>query len=367
MTTEQIDRQDPQQYQLQLDNKISRFKQTMAEAGIAIGDIAVHESAPLGFRMRAEFRIWHQDGQVYYAMNRRGEKRPHIIADFPIGGPLISQFMPVLLEALNTSVNLSRKCFSAEFLTTTSGEVLITLIYHRPLDSEWEAEARALQDKIGAGIIGRSRKQKVVLDRDYVTERIEVGDREYSYQQVESGFTQPNSGINRQMLGWASNRLTHSSGDLLELYCGNGNFTAVLAQHFDRVMATEISKVSVNSALTNFSANNIDNVCVVRMSSEEFTQALNNERPFRRLAEIDLDSYKFSTIFVDPPRAGLDAETEKLVSRFDQILYISCNPETLANNLRQISQTHDIQSVAVFDQFPWTDHLESGVLLQRKV
>ena len=103
------------------------------------------------------------------------------------------------------------------------------------------------------------------------------------------------------------------------------------------------------------------------MSSEEFTQALNNERPFRRLAEIDLDSYKFSTIFVDPPRAGLDAETEKLVSRFDQILYISCNPETLANNLRQISQTHDIQSVAVFDQFPWTDHLESGVLLQRKV
>ena len=94
MTTEQIDRQDPQQYQLQLDNKISRFKQTMAEAGIAIGDIAVHESAPLGFRMRAEFRIWHQDGQVYYAMNRRGEKRPHIIADFPIGGPLISQFMP---------------------------------------------------------------------------------------------------------------------------------------------------------------------------------------------------------------------------------------------------------------------------------
>ena len=123
----------------------------------------------------------------------------------------------------------------------------------------------------------------------------------------------------------------------------------------------------MNSALTNFSANNIDNVCVVRMSSEEFTQALNNERPFRRLAEIDLDSYKFSTIFVDPPRAGLDAETEKLVSRFDQILYISCNPETLANNLRQISQTHDIQSVAVFDQFPWTDHLESGVLLQRKV
>ena len=131
-------------------------------------------------------------------------------------------------------------------------------------------------------------------------------------------------------------------------------------------MATEISKVSVNSALTNFSANNIDNVCVVRMSSEEFTQALNNERPFRRLAEIDLDSYKFSTIFVDPPRAGLDAETEKLVSRFDQILYISCNPETLADNLTTLCQTHNLTKLALFDQFPYTDHVETGVILTKK-
>jgi len=361
-----IDRQDPQQYQLQLDNKIASYRLSMEQAGVEIDEIVIHRSEPLGFRMRAEFRIWHQDGQVFYAMNRRGEKRPYIIEDFPIGVPLIGQFMPLLLEALNSSSILSRKCFSAEFLTTSSGQVLITLIYHRPLDAEWEAEARALQTQLGAGIIGRSRKQKLVLDKDYVTEILQIGGRDYSYQQVESGFTQPNAGINCQMLEWSSNQLTDGSGDLLELYCGNGNFTVVLAQHFDQVLATEISKVSVNSALSNFAANQINNVTVVRMSSEEFTQALNNERPFRRLADIDLDSYEFSTIFVDPPRAGLDSETEKLVCRFDSILYISCNPETLASNLRQITETHSIESVAVFDQFPWTDHLESGVLLRRK-
>ncbi|MDG1165047.1 MAG: tRNA (uridine(54)-C5)-methyltransferase TrmA [Porticoccaceae bacterium] len=364
-----VDQHDPQQYRMQLDNKLTRFKQTMAAAGVSINAIAVHESRPLGFRMRAEFRIWHEDGRAHYAMNRQGEKRPYIIQDFPIGGPLISQFMPPLLEALNSSSILSRKCFSAEFLTTTSGEVLITLIYHRPLDDEWEAEARSLQTELAAGIIGRSRKQKLVLGFDYVTERLQVGDREYSYQQVESGFTQPNAGINKKMLAWASESLassTSNTDDLLELYCGNGNFTAVLAQHFNQVMATEISKVSVNSALRNFAANHVDNVTVVRMSSEEFTQALNKERPFRRLANIDLDSYNFSTVFVDPPRGGLDTETEKLVSRFDRILYISCNPETLAANLSQITQTHTIESVAVFDQFPWTDHLESGVLLTLK-
>lgn len=361
------DRTDPQQYQLQLDNKLRDYQCTMEQAGIALGDIAVHRSEPLGFRMRAEFRIWHQDGQVFYAMNRRGEKRPYIIQDFAIGAPLITQTMPLLLEALNSSPILSRKCFSAEFLTTSSGQVLITLIYHRPLDADWEAEARALQSQLGAAIIGRSRKQKLVLDKDYVVEHLSIDGRDYSYQQVESGFTQPNAGINRQMLQWSSQQLAGSSGDLLELYCGNGNFTAVLAQHFNQVLATEISKISVNSALTNFEANHIDNVSVVRMSSEEFTQALNKQRPFRRLAHIDLDSYDFSTIFVDPPRAGLDLDTEKLVSRFDNILYISCNPKTLASNLSRITESHRIASVAVFDQFPWTDHLESGVLLRRKV
>jgi len=361
------DQQDPAQYQNQLDNKIAKYRLSMEQAGVDITEITVHRSAPLGFRMRAEFRVWHQDGQVFYAMNRPGEKRPYIIHDFPIGAPLIGKTMPLLLQALNSSAILSRKCFSAEFLTTSSGQVLITLIYHRPLDSEWEAQARALQDRLGLSIIGRSRKQKVVLDKDYVTEQLNIEGRNYSYQQVESGFTQPNAGINCQMLEWSSKQLAGSSDDLLELYCGNGNFTAVLAQHFNQVLATEISKVSVNSALTNFAANQVDNVKVVRMSSEEFTQALNKQRPFRRLADIDLESYKFSTIFVDPPRAGLDSETEKLVSRFDNILYISCNPDTLASNLSQITQTHSIESVAVFDQFPWTDHLESGVLLKRKI
>jgi tRNA (uracil-5-)-methyltransferase len=360
-----IDRTCPKQYQLQLNNKVAAYRQTMADAGISVGDISVHSSEPLGFRMRAEFRIWHEHGRAHYAMNKPGEKRPYIIEEFPIGAQAINQLMPLLLNALNNSELLSRKCFSAEFLTTTSEQVLITLIYHKPLDEAWEVEARALQQDLGVSIIGRSRKQKVVLDKDFVTETLTIGNRNYSYQQVESGFTQPNAGINTQMLNWASESLNGSNGDLVELYCGNGNFTAVLAQHFDRVLATEISKVSVASAVLNFAANKVDNVDVVRISSEEFTQALNKERPFRRLSHIDMDSYNFSTIFVDPPRSGLDSETEKLVSRFDWILYISCNPATLATNLAQITKTHSIQSVALFDQFPWTNHIESGVLLKR--
>ena len=352
-------------YQVQLDSKIKALKKALNNAGIAIPELSIYSSAPQGFRMRAEFRIWHEHGRAHYAMNRPGEKKPYIIDSFPIGSVLINRLMTPLLDAINTDSSLSHRLFSIEFLTTTSGEALVTLIYHRRLDEAWEEQAKKLQSALKIKIIGRSRKQKVVLDVDYVTEKLTIQGKQYLYRQVESGFTQPNAGINCEMLTWASQCLNRSAGDLIELYCGNGNFTAVLAQYFDHVLATEISKISVSSALENFKQNQIDNVTVVRLSSEELTQALHKEREFRRLAEVNLDSYRFSSIFVDPPRAGLDSGTEKLVTEFDNILYISCNPESLIKNLQAITQTHRVKAIALFDQFPWTEHIESGVYLQR--
>ena len=102
------------------------------------------------------------------------------------------------------------------------------------------------------------------------------------------------------------------------------------------------------------------------MSAEEFTQAMNGVREFNRLKGIDLKAYQCNTIFVDPPRAGLDPDTVKLVQNYDRILYISCNPHTLCENLQTLSQTHCIEKAALFDQFPYTDHMESGVWLVRK-
>ncbi|MFL2499215.1 MAG: tRNA (uridine(54)-C5)-methyltransferase TrmA [Porticoccaceae bacterium] len=352
-------------YQQQLNDKVSQYKTLMANAGIQLPELEIFPSEPYGFRMRAEFRVWHEDGQAHYAMNKPGEKRPYIIQDFPIGSALINQLMPKIMSAVNASEILSFKLFSMEYLTTTTDEALITLIYHKPLDQQWQQVAEQLQSEFNIKVIGRSRKQKVVLSDDFVTEKLVVNNRQYSYQQVEASFTQPNAQINQKMLTWASDCLSKSSDDLVELYCGNGNFTAVLAQYFDKVLATEISKVSVNSATENFAANNVENVTIVRLSSEEFTQALNRKRAFRRLAEVDLDSFKFSTIFVDPPRAGLDDGTETLVTKMDNILYISCNPVTLAENLKQITKTHKVVKAALFDQFPWTHHIESGVYLEK--
>lgn len=319
------------------------------------------------YRLRAEFRIWREGGQLHYAMFEAGNNRtPILLEQLPIAGEQINTLMPQLKSAWQASRDLAHKLFQVEFLTTLSGDALITLCYHRKLDEVWQAAAEKLAATLGVSIIGRSRGQRLVIGRDYVEESMQVAGRGFSYRQPEGAFTQPNGKVCQHMLQWAYDALGQREDDLLELYCGNGNFTLPLATRVRKVLATEISKSSVNAALANLADNGIDTVELVRLSAEELTEALNGARPFRRLAHIDLSSFTFGTVFVDPPRAGMDPDTCELTRRFDRILYISCNPETLAANIAQLSNTHRISQCALFDQFPWTHHMESAVLLERR-
>jgi len=366
----------PDQYQSLLDEKQAKIKQDFANFAISssgqpqpLPDLEVFASEPENFRLRAEFRIWHQDGRCFYAMFEKGNNKvPHEVTDFPIASKLINRLMVEMREAIHQPENdiLMQRMFQMEFLTTLSGDALITMIYHKPLDEEWQAAAEKLQAQIGFPIVGRSRKQKLILERDYVIETLTIDGKEYLYKQIEGGFTQPNGGMNQKMLTWAKELSKPLDGDLVELYCGNGNFSIALAEHYNKVMATEISKTSVYAAQDNIEKNGIDNLIIARLSSEEFVQALQGVRPFRRLRGIDLTAYNFTTTLVDPPRSGLDDESVKQTQGYDNIIYISCNPETLHNNLQEFTKTHDIKRFALFDQFPYTHHIECGVFLQRK-
>ena len=70
-------------------------------------------------------------------------------------------------------------------------------------------------------------------------------------------------------------------------------------------------------------------------------------------------------IFLDPPRAGLDDTTTKLSQDFENIIYISCNPVTLHRDLEELTKTHTIVKFALFDQFAYSNHIESGVILKK--
>jgi len=363
-----LSRIDPVRYPDLLAAKVEGFSRAFADGGIPVPTPQVFASQPLGYRLRAEFRLWHTGGRLDYAMFDPADPRRAVpVKDFPPAVDPIRTLMPKLLACLQAEENLRRRIFQTEFLVTLKGEALVSLAYHRKLDAEWETAAHALAISLGVQLVGRSRGQKIVIGRDWLEEEIEVDGLRLRTRQAEGCFTQPNGEVNRAMLGWARAQAAGQGGDLLELYCGNGNFTMALAPLFGKVLATELSKTSVAAARWGLEANGVGNVALARMASGEISAALARERIFRRLQEqgIDINTYRFSTLFVDPPRAGLDAPTLGLARGFGRVLYISCNPVTLLDNVGALATTHRVVAAAVFDQFPYTDHLESGLLLER--
>ncbi len=328
-------------------------------------NISVFKSPQRNYRSRSEFKIWHIEDEIHYAMNHIDKKDVVLIEECPQVTKPIFDLMPKLLKTIKEN-NIDFKLFGADFLSSNSGEIVVSLLYHRKLDSAWQESASKIASKLGIYIIGRSRKQKVTVGQDYVTEILNVNSQEFRFNYIENSFTQPNSKVNEEMIAWALKNLSNIDGDLLELYCGAGNFTIPFAKKFGKVLATEISKSSINAAKANMDLNNVKNIEFVRMGVEDFTQALDGVREFNRMKDIDINSYNINTIFVDPPRSGMDEFTCEFASRYDNILYISCNPETLVRDLEILCKTHSVDDLALFDQFPYTHHAEMGVKLTRK-
>ena len=331
------------------------------------GKIDAFESADANFRARAEYKIYHDEGSCSYAMRDLDKRRFVLLQECPMVCEAIESRMWRLLEYVNSDEELTRRLFGIEFLSSSTGETLITMLYHRRLEDEWKLKALELQKLLDTAVIGRSRRQKIVLNREYVTEALEIEGRKYLYRHYEQSFTQPNPGVNEKMIGWAMRGAKkYGEGDFCELYAGAGNFTIPLSTLFNKVIATEISKRSIHAALENCALNGVENIEFVRMSSEEFTEALEGKRVFRRLQDVDLEGYDLKTALVDPPRAGLDEETRSLIADFNTVIYISCNPQSLARDLEHLCETHTVVDAALFDQFPYTPHMEAGVILRVK-
>ena len=355
-------------YNQQLQNKITNLKTLLSD--FSLPDLQVFSSPISHYRMRAEFRIWHNGEELYHIMYDKKTKKRVRIDSFPIASQLINRAMQTILPLLQYNDKLRHQLFQIDYFSTLSGQLLITLLYHKKLDDQWIIEAERLKQQLAeqgiiANLVGRASNQKIAVNVDYVDETLPIFDKNFSYRQVENSFTQPNAAINIKMLEWAISVTKDSKGDLLEFYCGNGNFSIALAQNFRKVLATEIAKASVYSAQHNIKINNIDNLIIARLSAEEFTSAIKKERQFNRLQGINLDDYQCQTVLVDPPRAGLDDNTLDILQSYQRIIYISCNPNTLKNNLEQLTKTHHIEHFAMFDQFPYTDHIETGIVLRK--
>lgn len=330
----------------------------------------IFSSASSHYRQRAEFRVWHDGTDLYHIMFNQETKQQYRVDQFPVASLLINQVMDALITRIKSIPVLREKLFQIDYLSATTDQIVVSMLYHKKLNDDWIEKINELHldmsNTFQIQFIGRAKKQKVIVNHDYVIEKLTIHNKEYTFKHIENSFTQPNAQVNCHMIEWVASHTQEIAGDLLELYCGAGNFTIPLSDYFDNVMATEISKTSVNAAQDNIAFNNIKNCTILRMSSEEFVSAKNKEREYRRLANIDLDAFNFTTVLVDPPRAGLDMATINMINQYENIIYISCNPDTLAQNLQELNKTHTIERSALFDQFPFTHHIESGVILKRR-
>ncbi|PAF45145.1 tRNA (uridine(54)-C5)-methyltransferase TrmA [Helicobacter sp. 11S02596-1] len=349
-------------YASQLETKIEAFKKLFDR-----NDFEVFPSPSEHFRARAEFRIHREDGKLYLSMNPYGQNVRVKISSCPILLDGLEEKLLKCLQIASKEEILEHKLYGIKILGSLAKESLITLIYHKKLDEKWQQKALDLSQKLQCHIIGRSKKEKIILTQSHITEVLKIHNQDIFYIQDEGRFSQPNPYANTQMIEFVlSNLPLRPQGDLLEMYCGSGNFTIPLAKRFHKVFATEIVKSAITTLKENAKNNAIDNITPARLSGKETIEALNFARPFFRLKEINLKDFNFSHILLDPPRSGIgDAEMLEFIQRFEHIIYISCNPQSLKSDLATLLKTHQIKRCAVFDQFPYTHHLECGFILSK--
>lgn len=133
----------------------------------------------------------------------------------------------------------------------------------------------------------------------------------------------------------------------LELYCGAGTISLCLSKYFKRIIATEIVPEAVENAKLNAERNGIDNIDFICSDASRV-------------------SVNADVVVVDPPRKGMSAETINSILRIapERIVYISCNPATLARDIALL-KGYDLKKVTAVDMFPRTHHVESVVLLTK--
>ena len=140
---------------------------------------------------------------------------------------------------------------------------------------------------------------------------------------------------------------------IFDAYCGIGTISLCASKYVSKVVGAEIVKEAIVDAKKNAKLNNIFNANFICGDAGEILESL--------IAAGE----KFSTVFVDPPRKGLD---EKFINKLlelspEKVVYVSCDPETLARDIKILSQKYEIKKVQPVDMFPMTFHVESVVSL----
>lgn len=217
------------------------------------------------------------------------------------------------------------------------------------LNNELVGVLRTFNDNIADKVT--CEELKVLYGRDYYMEEI-LG---LKFKVSAFSFFQTNVEAVERLYSEALALIDDFEGKkAFDLYCGTGTITQVLALKAKEVLGVELVEEAVEAAKANARLNGLSNCKFIAGDVFKVLETV-EEKP--------------EVIVVDPPRMGMEMKAvDKIISYgVEQIVYISCNPKTLALNLQQFMYNgYEVKYAKPFDNFPWTKHTECICLLQKK-
>ena len=321
--------------------------------------IQTHASPPLHYRNRTRFHI-RTTPKFAIGYFRHGSHELLPVCECPISSPLINRTLTQLWSA-GENGELPSEVDEIELFADAADESVMLELSLRS-DGRSRSDFKTFATHLTArmpeiqGISAYSKKESrgriPIIDREVLSGE---GSMKYcvgeeAYRVSAGAFFQTNRYLLPRMIELA---VGERRGKLaLDLYSGVGLFAVPLARRFERVIAVESSPISANDLRANVPGN----VKVSSQSTEAYlTSAAGTVKP--------------EFIVVDPPRAGLGATVCAQISKLNaqEIVYVSCDPATLARDLKQLTSAGwRISAMHLIDLFPQTFHIESVTVLQRR-
>ncbi len=369
-------------YAEQLRIKENHLLQTLkrlggVEAGQSAFDPITPSPCSTGYRGKIELAFGHGGKGVVLGFRKQAEplkpySRPVTsIEECPVFGDMAKRALPFFvhfaerhhLEPCNPAdgTGLLRHVILRESKTT--GEMMVVLEVTRrnlpDMGPLWEELREALPGlssfhvavNRGKGDVIDYRHCEHLFGSPFIEERV----RDFRFRLYPATFFQPSPGaahlLHDRLLEWVT---PWAVKRLLGLYCGGGAIEMALSSTVGHVTGIDSEVTNIRTAIENCSLNGITNCSFHRESVDNLTKS-----PGLR---------SFDLVTVDPPRTGLGVRALKFVASLGckRVVYLSCNPATLARDLKLLAKAgYRAERVAPFDFLPHTSHLETLVLLEK--
>ncbi len=317
------------------------------------GQIITHSAEPWQYRNRTRMKV--RGGQEFAMGDHRLASHDLLeIKECPISSPAINRLIGKVRE-IGLAGGVPKGISEIEFFADHADTRLVLEIYHSAGAEGVKELAGELQNRFAEiqGIAlfvgppaGSSALPQLKDTIGNTTLLYQVGEK--SFRVCAGSFFQTNRYMARELVNTVVDDFFGNIA--LDLYSGVGLFANHLAKRFTQVFAVE----SAPASAADLQANALKNVVPVKTTTEQFLPRCLNMNP--------------ELVVVDPPRAGMGPKTAQLLAalRVKRIVYVSCDPATLARDLRLLLETgYHVEQVHMIDMFPQTFHLESVVRLAR--